>query len=196
MRMLHRPLNVRIRKYGQAAFDTHLLAKRLAEGGLNAETASVLTSLLNPALSAAIKETSQQAVIRPDFEREMSSHNVELHKLKNELALRQTEAYQSSKHSLEQLLRELRTSRQRSREALGSIRSEMRLEINLERGRQRDSALQAALKFQDLQTKSDAETGNAYAALAKLRHDIFYSLTGFLFTSIAALFGFLRLAAL
>lgn len=96
---------------------------------------------------------------------------------------------------MEKLLGDLRSNRQRSRDTLNAIRSEMRLEVNLERGRQRDAALVAALRFQDLKTRVDAEVGNAHAALAKLRHDIFYSLTGFLFTSVAALFGFLRLTS-
>ncbi len=69
----------------------------------------------------------------------------------------------------------------------------MRLEVNLERGRQRDNAQAITLRYQDLMTRVEAEAGNSWAALAKLRHDIFYSLTGFMFTSCAALFGFLRL---
>ena len=116
-----------------------------------------------------------------------------MNKLKGDLQLRQTQTYQSGKLASEALLRELVNHRQRSREALGAIRSDMRLEINLERGKQRDVALSTALQFQDLMTRVESETGNSYAALAKLRHDIFYSLTGFLFTSVAALFGFLRL---
>ena len=119
--------------------------------------------------------------------------NLEMSKLKGDLQMRQTQTYQAGKMAIEQLIRELMTHRQRSREALGSIRSEMRLEVNLERGRLRDAALATALRFQDLMTRVGSETGNSYAALAKLRHDIFYSLTGFMFTSTAALFGFLRL---
>ena len=184
------------RRYVQVAFDTNEFVKNLCKSGLNTEASSTLCSLMNPAIYTAIKRVTSTSVTKTDFERELSSYNVELQKLKNELTLRQTETYRLGKHSTDQLLRDLRTSRQRSREALGTIRSEMRLEVNLERGKQRDVALETALKFQDLQTRIDSEVGNAYAALAKLRHDIFYSLTGFLFTSIAALFGFLRLASL
>lgn len=119
--------------------------------------------------------------------------NLEMSKLKGDLQMQQAQTYQAGKLAIEQLLRELMSNRQRSRETLGTIRSEMRLEVNLERGRQRDAALATSLRFQDLMTRVESETGNSYAALAKLRHDIFYSLTGFMFTSAAALFGFLRL---
>jgi hypothetical protein len=187
---------ISIRRCGQVAFDTNEFVKNLCKGGLNTEAASTLCSLMNPAISTAIKKVTDTSVKKTDFERELSSYNVELQKLKNELTLRQTETFRLGKHATEQLLRDLRTNRQRFHETLGTIRSEMRLEVNLERGKQRDAALETALAFQDLKTRVDAEAGNAYAVLAKLRHDIFYSLTGFLFTSIAALFGFLRLASL
>lgn len=114
-------------------------------------------------------------------------------KLQTEFQTIQNQVYQSGKQSCEQLLCELVSTRQRTRESLASLRSEIRLEINLERGKQRDAALGTALKYQDLMTQVESETGNAYATLAKLRHDIFYSLTGFMFTSIAAFFGYLRL---
>ncbi len=177
------------------AIDTNALVKRLASAGMSGEASVQLCQLLNEALYTAVQGISESSVARASFQKEMSLFNVELSKLKGDLHNRHSLTYQSSKQSLETLLRELRSSRQRARETLGAIRSETRLEINLERGRQRDAALATALKFQDLQTQVDAEVGNAHAALAKLRHDIFYSLTGFLFTSIAAYFGFLRLTS-
>jgi hypothetical protein len=130
---------------------------------------------------------------RPSFEKEMGMCNLELNKLKSDQQIRQSQAFQSSKITLDQLLKDLITNRQRSRETLGSLRSDLRLEINLERTRQRDTVLQAELKFHDLITRIESEVGNSQAILAKLRHDIFYSLTGFLFTSIAAFLGYLRL---
>lgn len=176
------------------AFDTNQFIKRL-DGPLEINTAITLSRLLNEALSGALSDINNSTVGRPIFESEMSAFNIDVAKLKGDLSLRHGNLHQTGKQSMEQLLREMRTQRQKARETLAGIRSEVRLEINLERGKQREAALQTMIKFQDLQTQIDAETGNAYATLAKLRHDIFYSLTGFLFTSIAALFGFLRLTS-
>jgi len=71
----------------------------------------------------------------------------------------------------------------------------MRLELSLERGRMRDNVLGQSLKLQDLENMVDTEVGNAHATLGKMRHDIFYSLTGFFFTSAAAMLGYLRLTS-
>jgi hypothetical protein len=190
----------------KVCFDTNLFVKRVKDAGLTTETASQLSFLLNGTLSNSMEEISSSVVTRSDLNKvcispfslrrqELCDLSVELSKLKSELQSRQNQTLQSGKSSMEKLLGDLRTNRQRSRDTLSAIRSEMRLEVNLERGRQRDAALVAALRFQDLKTRVDAEVGNAHAALAKLRHDIFYSLTGFLFTSVAALFGFLRLTS-
>lgn len=65
--------------------------------------------------------------------------------------------------------------------------------MSVEKGRQRDGVLLHTIRFQDLRSKIDTEVANGFAALGKLRHDIFYSMTGFFFTSAAAVLGYLRL---
>lgn len=90
------------------------------------------------------------------------------------------------------LFREFIQNIQKSKESLSSLKSESRLEISLEKGRIRDSFLAQFLKFQDLHSKIDTEGSNGNATIGKLRHEIFYSLTGFFFTSVAALLGYLR----
>jgi len=90
-------------------------------------------------------------------------------------------------------MKDLRTLQVRSRDALATIRSERRLEMCIEKGRARDDATGAALRFLQFVNTVDGERANREAALGKLCHDIVYSLTGFFFTGAAALFGFLRL---
>ena len=68
----------------------------------------------------------------------------------------------------------------------------MRLEKVLEKVRARDEALERDFKLQQFRAKVDSEISNSLASIEKLRHDIFYSLSGFFFTSAAALLGYLR----
>lgn len=100
--------------------------------------------------------------------------------------------YSQSKMAHDSLFREFIQNIQKSKESLSSLKSESRLEISLEKGRIRDSFLAQFLKFQDLHSKIDTEGSNGNATIGKLRHEIFYSLTGFFFTSVAALLGYLR----
>lgn len=52
--------------------------------------------------------------------------------------------------------------------------------------------MEREVKLQQFKAKIDNEVGNCMASVEKLRHDIFYSLSGFFFTSAAALLGYLR----
>ena len=95
-------------------------------------------------------------------------------------------------NNLLDIFRELRIGRQKTREGFLGIRSEMRLEKVLEKGRARDEKLERDFRLQRFRAKVDSEVGNCLASIEKLRHDIFYSLSGFFFTSAAALLGYLR----
>lgn len=115
-----------------------------------------------------------------------------LHRIRNESKVHFTKELIGSNNLLDNLYRELRTGRQKTREGFLSIRSEMRLEKVLEKGRARDEGLDRDFKLQRFKAKVDSEIGNCLASIEKLRHDIFYSLSGFFFTSAAALLGYLR----
>lgn len=129
------------------------------------------------------------------FKKALHKESSALSKQKNDLQLKQSSELIQAKSALSQLQRELRTGRQRSRESLGQLRSELRLELALEKGKQRDAAIGLLLKCEDLRGKIDGQVAEGRVALGKLRHDLFYSMTGFFFTSVAALFGYLRYIA-
>ena len=82
---------------------------------------------------------------------------------------------------LESLQRELSVGRQRCREQLAAIGSEMKLELHCERGRQRDALMSLGLKVQDLENRAAVEGSNGLAHLGKLRHEIIYTLYGLFF---------------
>jgi hypothetical protein len=111
------------------------------------------------------------------------------------MQIKQSAELIQAKASLSQLQRELRSGRQKARESLNHLRSELRLDLSIEKGKQRDSALGHLIRFEDVRGRIDGEVANGYVGLGKLRHDIFYSMTGFFFTSVAALFGYLRYIA-
>lgn len=141
------------------------------------------TLLLCRAFATAAK-TSMQAAF--------DALQLELHRVRNDARNAHIREAIASHGALEQLHRELRLGRQRLREAIQAIRSDMRLQRALEKQRQRDQALEIDMRLQQFRAKIDGEAGNCLAAVEKLRHDIYYSLSGFFFTATAALLGYLR----
>jgi len=129
------------------------------------------------------------------FKQALHRESSTLSKQKSDLQLAQSAELIQAKSALSALQRDLRTGRQRARESLGQMRSEMRLELALEKGKQRDGAVGLLLRCEDLRARIDAQVAEGRVSLGKLRHDLFYSMTGFFFTSVAALFGYLRYIA-
>ena len=117
---------------------------------------------------------------------------MEIHRIRNESKVNFSKELISSNNQLDNLYRDLRRGRQKTREGFLGIRSEIRLEKVLEKGRVCDGTLERDFKLQQFKAKVDSEVGNCLASIEKLRHDIFYSLSGFFFTSAAALLGYLR----
>lgn len=119
-------------------------------------------------------------------------HRIDLTQLKNDIQQNQRNEAMSALLAHEQLVKDLHIGRQKIREKLAALRSEIRFEMSMEKGKMRDAMMMNQLKYQDLYSKIDTEVSNGYALTGKLRHDIFYSLSGFFFTSAAALLGYLR----
>lgn len=140
-------------------------------------------------------QVEPQALTTTAFKKALHKESFILGKHKNDLQVKQSADLIHAKSALSQLQRELRTGRQRARESLGLLRSELRLELAMEKGRQRDGSIGLLLKCEDLRAKADSQVADGRVALGKLRHDLFYSMTGFFFTSVAALFGYLRYIA-
>jgi hypothetical protein len=121
-----------------------------------------------------------------------NEHIINLHKIRNDARIGNNREIIDSNNALEQLHRDLRTGKQRLRESIISIRSELRLQKALDKGKYQEEVMERDVKLQQFKAKIDNEVGNCMAAVEKLRHDIFYSVSGFFFTSAAALLGYLR----
>ena len=115
-----------------------------------------------------------------------------MHRTRNESKVAYTKELISSNNLLDSIYREFRIGRQRTKEDILNIKADIRLKKVLEKGRARDWGLDSDIRIHKYKTKIDNEVGNCLAAIEKLRHDIFYSLSGFFFTSAAALLGYLR----
>lgn len=125
-----------------------------------------------------IASCTRSRVSKADYERNIYLHRIDLSQLKNDVQHDQKNETVNALLSHEQLVKDLTMGRQKIREKLAALRSEIRLEMSLEKGRMRDSLMMYRLKYQDLYSKIDSEVSNGFASTGKLRHDIFYSLTG------------------
>lgn len=155
---------------------------------MNHEIRQQLTQILN----SKIKALENCYVTKNSFQEKIYGNKIQMSQLENKVHNRIQNNLSQSYLGLDQLSREWTLNKQKIREAIVSFKSDIRLEMSLEKGRIRDSFMAQQLKFQDLSARIDTEGSNGHAGLGKLRHDIFYSFVGFIFTSAAAVLGYLR----
>jgi len=120
---------------------------------------------------------------------------VEINKLKGELLVKQMQSLQAGNQSFDTLLRELRTHRQRAREALSTIRSNMRLELSEEKSRQRDLFNKTTLSFLSFRNALSEDVGSARMTGGRIANELIIAIVGYLMTTCAAIFSFLRVVS-
>lgn len=173
-----------------ASIDTHQTIKNLTSFGLDLDKSQGLTNLLNSLFQSSY-ETHELAT-RESLMELQHRHQTLLSAFSSlhRNSLNSFVATGTATHN--SLLADLRLARQKSRQDLHAIRSDLKLDFALERGRSRDAWLSQTIKLQDLSNRLDTEIGNGMTGIEKLRHEILYSALGVLFTSAAAFFGYLR----
>lgn len=172
------------------SIDTNQTVKDLSSAGLDLKKSRELTNLIN-SLFQNSHETQDLAT---------KESLMELQHRHQTLLSAFTSLHGNSLNSFvatsiathNSLLADLRLTRQKARQDLHTIRSDLKLDFALERGRGRDAWLSQTIKLQDLSNRLDTEIGNGMTGIEKLRHEILYSALGVLFTSAAAFFGYLR----
>jgi hypothetical protein len=178
---------------GNTQFDTFNLFQTLQKDtDLKDEQSKAIMDAYAVVLDSKISTYTNKAISKADYERSIYGHRIDLIQLKNDVQQNQRNEAMSSLLTHEQLMKDLHSGRQKIREKLANLRSEIRFEISMEKGKMRDSMMMNQLKYQDLYSSIDTEVSTGYTTTGKLRHEIFYSLTGFFFTSAAALLGYLR----
>jgi hypothetical protein len=160
---------------------------------VNEKKALAVNSMIESLMNKVGSEISKDYVTQFDYDRQLHDHNTGMSRLKNELQMIRIKEFVQSKNLLDQVHRELLLGRQRSKESLGMIRSEMKLDLSLEKGRQRDAQSNINMKIHNLRSKYESEATNCRSNIQKIRQETVYSLLGYLFTSVAAFLGYLRL---
>lgn len=135
----------------------------------------------------------EQHVSVGEFEEFQREQNNNLLKLKNELQMARIKDYVKAKTLHDQVTRDLVLGKQRCRELLTMIRSEIKLDMSIERGRQKDSQALLNMKVQNLSARFDGEVSSCLSSIQRIRQETMYTIVGYLFTSVAAFLGFLRL---
>lgn len=174
--------------------NSHKLVEHLTTNNtFTIQTAHAINNILSDSLRASADLSATHHVQPRDYEQYKADHDDNLQRHKSDLQAASIKEYIHAKTLHDQIARELIIGKQRCREMLGNTRSELKLEMSLERGRLKDSQAALNMKIQGLAAKYEHEAANCESAVQKMRQETMYTIIGYLFTSMAAFLGFLRL---
>lgn len=103
--------------------------------------------------------------------------------------------FTSTKAEYDALARDLRMNQTKLSESLAHLKSDLRLELSVERGKQREAGQAMSLKLAEAQLMMDQEVGAVRSSLSKVNYDIYYTLIGITLSSAAAFLAYLRFIA-
>lgn len=136
---------------------------------------------------------AKEGMSKGDFESFKRDQASKLQKIQTTFDQQMIRDYLDTKTKQEHMNRDLMLHSQRCRETLATMKSEIKLEMSIERSRQKDSLASLKMKIEALNNKFDSEAANCLAYIQKIRQETMYTIVGYLFTSVAAFLGFLRL---
>lgn len=177
--------------------NSHVLVEQLTDA-FSPQAAMAINSMLQEGLVSLSSPQPPSTSHLPhttlhDYEVFKADHSRSLQRLQSDLQAASLKDYIHAKTLHDQIGRDLVVGKQRARELLSNTRSELKLEMSLERGRLKDGQAALNMKIQGLAAKYEHEAANCASAVQKMRQETMYSIVGYLLTSMAAFVGFLRL---
>jgi hypothetical protein len=173
--------------------NTHHLVQSLESIGLTSQQAEAINGMIIYGLKTYEDALKEEYVGLNEYEEFQTEHSKNLMKLKNDLQISRIKEYVQSKTLHDQVNRDLLLGRQRCRETLGMIKSEIKLDMSIERGHQKDKQASINMKIQNLSARFESDAASCLSSIQRIRQETMYTIVGYLFTSVAAFLGFLRL---
>lgn len=122
--------------YTSHHFDTQAFAQRLEASGISREQADVLTEALRDVIDESITNLAKGLVTREEGDQTNYTQKVDFTRLKSELQLLERNDFALMKSENERLMADVEKLKQRLREEITRTTAGVRLDLNLEKGKQ------------------------------------------------------------
>jgi hypothetical protein len=184
--------NLRLR-IGQHHFDTRKFALQLERQGFTQTQSEAVLKALASVLDDSVQNLSSNLVSKEEFSRRVYQQKVDFTKLKSELqTLDKTEVTRVTQEH-ERLETDLEKLRQRFKEQIAKARANVRLDLNLEKGRIREESAVHELKIKETDTRIDQELANFKSQIEGTKVQVAQWLIGVCTGIFAVILAYMRL---
>ncbi|ANB13652.1 Fmp32p [Sugiyamaella lignohabitans] len=186
--------NLRL-KLGQYHFDTRKFALQLEQQGFTQTQSEAVLKALASVLDDSVEHLSANLVSKEEFSRRVYQQKVDFTKLKSELqTLDKTEVTRVTNEH-ERLMSDLEKVRQKFKEQIAKSRANVRLDLNLEKGRIREESAIHELKIKETDTRIDQELANFKTQIEGTKVQVAQWLIGVCTGTFAIVLAYMRLIA-
>lgn len=174
-------------------FDTRKFAIQLERQGFTTAQSEAVLKALGTVLDDSVENLSRSLVSKEDYSRRSYQQKVDFTKLKSELlTLDKTEATRITNEH-DRLTTDLDKLRQKFKEEIAKSKSNVRLDLNLEKGRIREQSADHDRKIKETEARIDQELANFKTLIEGTKLQVMQWLIGVCTGTFAVVLAYIRL---
>ncbi|KAL9551365.1 hypothetical protein MBANPS3_004297 [Mucor bainieri] len=194
----------RIQLNQQYHFDTFKFVERLEKADFTRQQSESIMKALRKVIGESMTELTKPMVTRAEQEKDyvMNSHmdhqaiymyKVDFAHLKSEIQLLEKNDFSIMKAENERLQAQVEKLRQRLKEEIVRAQANVRLDLNLEKGRVRDEASGQEIKMKETDTRIESEIAGLRTQMEAIKFQILQYLVGTITGAGALFLAYLRM---
>ncbi|EMR10945.1 hypothetical protein PNEG_01090 [Pneumocystis murina B123] len=174
-------------------FDTLQLVKQLEKEGFTKQQSLAVMQALQAVLEESFHDLTKTMVTKEEQERISYTQKVEFSQLRSELQTLEKNDLTSTRQEYDRILADLEKLKRIFREEINHTLANVRLDLNLEKGRIRDEYTAHELKIKETDTRIENEINNIKTQAETIKLQIFQWLIGIITGGGALVLAYIRL---
>ncbi|KAK9430057.1 hypothetical protein V1505DRAFT_372088 [Lipomyces doorenjongii] len=174
-------------------FDTLKFMQKLQSAGFEDDQSEAVLKALNEVITESVDSLSATLVRKELLSRQAYQQKVDFTKLRSELlTLDKTDSAQV-KNEHERIMANMDKMKTQLKEEIAKTQANVRLDLNLEKGRIREEAAVHELKIKETDTRIDSELANVKTQLEAVKFQVMQWLIGVCTGTFALVLAYIRL---
>ncbi|KAF1798698.1 hypothetical protein V8B55DRAFT_1523163 [Mucor lusitanicus] len=177
----------------QYHFDTFKFVERLEKADFSRQQSESIMKALRKVIGESMTELTKPMVTKAEQEKAIYMYKVDFAHLKSEIQLLEKNDFSIMKAENERLQAQVEKLRQRLKEEIVRAQANVRLDLNLEKGRVRDEASGQEIKMKETDTRIESEIAGLRTQMEAIKFQILQYMVGTMTGAGALFLAYLRM---
>ncbi|GAN10326.1 mitochondrion protein [Mucor ambiguus] len=177
----------------QYHFDTFKFVERLEKADFTRQQSESIMKALRKVIGESMTELTKPMVTKAEQEKAIYMYKVDFAHLKSEIQLIEKNDFSIMKAENERLQAQVEKLRQRLKEEIVRAQANVRLDLNLEKGRVRDEASGQEIKMKETDTRIESEIAGLRTQMEAIKFQILQYMVGTMTGAGALFLAYLRM---